>query len=599
MSKKSNFKILLMCLALSFSTVCVNVGAMEIEPEKNLNAPKTTNIINNKNIKKIQKYKNNVSPMEIETNYNLNIPKTKNILNDKNIKKTQNYKNKELNKNNAKNKIKTIEKTTSEDNLLFKNRRQTKPNNQITKNIKNKSATKKTKIIYPLPLQAYLKYFDDFYYEKITKKLKDPKTTDEETKNIAVNYLLAMLKKHKTLKDLIMKCEHCIKKINDFYNKFIELTINYNPSINNIPEIRSLYVAMVHYNMHLHETSEDAKKINLNEDKYNKFHKEFLNFYEKFKKVKEYLEKFNSTYKDIFPYTGTSIVMHRQVDKIKNTEETKKDKFLSKIAYSFIENDDDELKIISKTPEKKMTHRLNTNNIKTNTIKETSKDKSVNEIKDSSKYNNNLNIKNKTPDKKMQSIFPFYSLGYELNHIPNKTYETEIISNLMKEETTDEKAISIINNYDLVNKILDTNKLNTKKSLQCRMRYVFDTIKKHWDYCNNTYKNICAIGGMNEQNTEEYKRILRTAYAVIAHLNKHLIEILRDRIYLLKTLPKLSDGTSVLESVEEYMKVNFFRTKSLKIKLKKLEPMYKRAYPYDIKKFNTNNEKKQTINKDC
>ncbi len=502
MSKKS-FKYLLLCLTLLIPTFCMNVVAMKEKSNNNLNTTNNT-----------------------------------------------------LNTSMLKNKTKTIKKSKSEDNLTFNpinnlNKDQTKNNEEIIKNNKNKSE-KKPKFRYPL--KFLLKDFDKYHYNKVEKKLKDPKTTDTETINMAVLAPLQIYPTRKTIRDLLVKCGYCIKKINDYYNKFLYITKNHDPSINIIPEIRCLYISILYYNRNFAEIIEDAKRANLNIDQIKNLNNIANKNCKNNLEIKKYLEKLNPIYKEIFPFYNKKTkyekikVMYKQLNEIKNIYANPKNTPLNKISYSFVKDNDDILNIKNKTPDKKIKH--------------------IN------------NFKNKTPDKKMDSIFPFYSLNYSLNSNIDKIYNLEIIENLKDKKISDEDAISIINSEKIVSDIMkNTDNLNTTKHLICRIKYFYDTINKYWNNYIDTYKNLCAKGGIEEyKNKEEYKRVLRTTFAVLSHYNIHFKEIKQNKISLLKQFPVPIDPNKpdIITFLENIINQNYKNINLLKNHLKNLNPIYEK-----------------------
>ena len=568
-----------------------NVSSMKIGPNNKLNTPKITNNINKKiNSLKINKKNNRTIK---------NIPYHKNIIFDVPYAKIKNIK---------------IKKSNSEDNLILNpmkdfNKELVKINKQASEINRNKSA-KKAEILYPI--KPLLNLFDESYYEQESRKLKDPKTTDEEAKNMAINYKPCLFPSHKSLKDSLIKCEHCIEKFNEFYEKFINLTKNSNPSINIIPEVRCLYISMVDYNLYLILSIKAAKRFNLSEDKRKKLLHEFNTNYKSLEKVKEYLEKLNSIYKDIFPFCeNVQEEIYIQSDKARSIGRNPKNQTIRKIAYSFTENKYDVLDVENKTPNKETNSISNSCDIKTNVINEnlnkktdsskknnnklyfksSTPNKKISSIsnyfdikKDSSKNSkNNLKIKNKTPNKNMESIFPFYSLEYSVNHVIDSMYNVKIMEILKDRKVKDAQAISVMNNYKLINQFMKTDNLNKPVHIVSRIQYISKIISKYWDKYKNTYRNLCAVGGMeNNKNMEEFKIVLRTIYALIIHFNNHLIDIREKKFQLLNKFPKMPNKPTILETIEDSINLNFKKIYLLRKRLEKLQPMYKNSYIFDI-----------------
>ena len=560
MSKRNDLKILLMCLTLSISTFCININAMEAKPNENLN---------NYKIKKDFTINNNNNKLNL---CNLNIKPIKKCIPEKySVLKPTKQQTQKYSENNTKGKKKDIIRPKSEDNLIFKDDKRPKLDKRANESNKNKTPNK-TEFLPPIKL--LLKYFDEFHHEKMDRIIKDPNTSNDQVKKMAINYKLLMLPSYKTLEDSLIKCDHCIKTINKLYEKFLELTTNYDPAVNNIIEIRTIYVAMVNYVMHLREAITAAEKAKLNKDKCKELVNEFFKLHdEKIKKIKEYLEKLDPTYKNIFPYCKTES-MYKKVHKIKKTEENPKNTPLNKVAYSIIDGAYDELHIKNRTPNKKMNSISNVYNIKTNSISENSENKISNETAYSSKYINNLNIKNKTPNKTIKSIFSFYTPYYAINHVLDDMYKVNIINRLKNKDTTDEQALKIINDKNLIRKILKTDGLNKKELVAYRVNYIFKAVPKYWNECVNTYKNLCTKD--NDENLKEYenyKIILRTAFALIVHFNNHLIDIKKKKISLLKEISELPNNSKFLEQLEGFITKN---NKNINILKKELQRVLKK-----------------------
>ena len=572
MSKRNDLKILLMCLTLSISTFCININAMEAKPNENLNNYKITDNFttnsNSDNNKKLSLYNLNISPIKKCTPEKYSVSKPTKQQTQKYNEISNNLKIiKKYSENNTKGKKKDIIRPKSEDNLIFKDDKRPKLDKRANESNKNKTPNK-TEFLPPIKL--LLKYFDEFHHEKMDRIIKDPNTSNDQVKKMAINYKLLMLPSYKTLEDSLIKCDHCIKTINKLYKKFIELTTNNNPARNNIIEIRTIYVTMVNYMMHLNEAKIDAENAKLDKDEYEKIDNEFLNCRnKKIKEIKEYLEKLNPIYEEIFPFCNMES-MYKQVHKIKKTEEFSKSKPFKKIAYSIIDGAYDELHIKNRTPDKKMNSISNVYNIETNSINEDSENKILNETACSSKYIDNLNIKSKTPDKTMKSIFP-YSPYYVINCIPNNMYRNLIINKLKNKDTTDEQALKIINNGKLVYEILKTNGLNTKELVAYRIKYIFDAISKYWDDFLEAYKKFYAKDDNEKKKEyENYKIILRTALALIFHYNNYLVEIKKKKISLLQEISELPNNSGFLKEIENFITKNNKKINSLKKELQRV-----------------------------